>query len=100
MGALLSLSSSSTSSCGVSAFTFLAATKAVAPTKGGKEAKIVKEKPAAKKEKQEKKIKLGVDKNKKDKKKIIVAKKKEPPAKKKKIIPKVSDPSLELTRKL
>merc|ERR1712238_246107 len=84
-------------------------TKAVAPTKGGKEvtAKIVKEKPA-KKEKQEKKIivskkkKLGVDKKKQDnkKKKLIVAKKKEPPAKKKKIIPKMSDPSLELTRKL
>merc|ERR1712238_396203 len=84
-------------------------TKAVAPTKGGKEvtAKIVKEKPA--KEKPEKKIlvskkkKLGVDKkNKQDnkKKKVIVSKKKEPPAKKKKIIPKVSDPSLELTWKL
>merc|ERR1712238_58406 len=54
-----------------------------------------------------KKKKLGVDKNKNkkqdNKKKIIVAKKKaEPPApkKKKKIIPKVSDPSLELTWKL
>merc|ERR1712238_639876 len=97
---LLSLSSSfSSTSCSVSAFTFLAATKAVAPTKGGKEAKIVKEKPE-KKIIVSKKKKLGVDKNKKDKKKIVVAKKKEPPAKKKKIIPKVSDPSLELTRKL
>merc|ERR1712238_44577 len=82
--ALLSLSSSSTS-C-VSAFTFLAATKAVAPTKGGKEAKVVKEKPAKK----------GAEK------KIIVSKKKKlgVDKKEKKIIPKVSDPSLELTRKL
>jgi len=104
--ALLSLSSSSSSSC-VSAFTFLAATKAVAPTKGGKEAKVVKEKPAVKKQAEKKiivskKKKLGVDKSKDKKKKVkVVAKKEKPkPEKKKKVIPKVSDPSLELTRKL